>query len=224
MIQQGDDDHTDYAEAAGFDFDAWGEICPSCTWRASQPAPQWHIAELLSRQQLDLIPQQDAFKSPCDAKPYAPRSRAALQPLSSAAACSPSLAPLSLAIEGAKRAYDVDTVCRVLAITFAALEPPGRHQFVGTCKRAGITHVLALRDTERLWYRVGWSALMEALEEEIQLHQPEQVVLVGASLGGYAAIRAALELQERRDAREKHAPQREAVEAVAEVEAEVEAE
>lgn len=96
-----------------------------------------------------------------------------------------------------------------------ALDRAG-HEFVGTCKRLG-AHALFIRDPLQKWYLRGGGAsakgdlgggglsgvveatdafdeLLCILEAEIAAVQPRRIVTVGASMGGYAAIRAGLSL------------------------------
>ncbi len=84
------------------------------------------------------------------------------------------------------------------------------HEFVKSCRRAGVTHALFVRDCLRAWYtrgvRVGSSpddahctsgsfeGLVSALRCEIADLRPARVVTIGSSMGGYAAVRAALAL------------------------------
>ena len=78
--------------------------------------------------------------------------------------------------------------------------PP--HEFVNACRRAGATHALFCRDTFQAWYcrgtpdarTGGFAAVVAALRSEIDALRPARVVTIGASMGGYAAVRAALAL------------------------------
>lgn len=117
------------------------------------------------------------------------------------------------------RAYVGDGPCETLVITFGGLtqgfpgQPtPGEAQFefVGALRRIGITHSLFVRDPLQSWYMRSWSswsstpreesdpfeALISLLRHELAVlkHKPSRLVTIGASMGGYAAVRAALEL------------------------------
>ena len=78
--------------------------------------------------------------------------------------------------------------------------PP--HEFVHACERAGATHAIFCRDLYQAWYlrgtpqnpRGGWNAVLEALEAEMEALKPGRLITLGASMGGYAAIRAGLAL------------------------------
>ena len=78
--------------------------------------------------------------------------------------------------------------------------PP--HEFVRACERAGATHSMFVRDMRQAWYltgtperpRGGFDAVVAALRHEIEAVAPARVVTLGASMGGYAAIRAGLAL------------------------------
>ena len=67
---------------------------------------------------------------------------------------------------------------------------------------AGATHALFCRDTFQAWYcrgtpdarTGGFAAVVAALRSEIDALRPARVVTIGASMGGYAAVRAALAL------------------------------
>ena len=78
--------------------------------------------------------------------------------------------------------------------------PP--HEFVRACHGAGVTHSIFVRDLRQAWYltgtpeqpRGGFDAVVAALRLEIEAVAPARVVTLGASMGGYAAIRAGLAL------------------------------
>ena len=78
--------------------------------------------------------------------------------------------------------------------------PP--HEFVRTCERAGATHAIFCRDLQQAWYlrgvpnkpQGGFDAVVDELRAEIAHLRPRRVVTVGASMGGYAAIRSAVAL------------------------------
>ena len=78
--------------------------------------------------------------------------------------------------------------------------PP--HEFVKACQRAGATHAIFCRDLQQAWYlrgtpdkpKGGFDAVIAALRAETAELQPKRIVTIGASMGGYAAIRAGLAL------------------------------
>ena len=105
--------------------------------------------------------------------------------------------------------------CAALVIGFASLGvldghgvPQIKFEFVGTCKRAGATHGLFVKDMHQSWYMLGvntgtcmadgatqsFDSLVELLRREVEALQPARLVTLGASMGGYAAIRAGLAL------------------------------
>ena len=74
------------------------------------------------------------------------------------------------------------------------------HEFVASCRRAGISHTLFCRDPHQCWYlrglgehrANGFDDTIATLRAEVDALRPTRVVTIGASMGGYAAIRAAL--------------------------------
>ena len=98
--------------------------------------------------------------------------------------------------------------CKALIICFASLAvhdaagiPQVNFEFVGSCKRAGATHGIFVKDLHQAWYLRGtgdtlqsFDALMRTLRREIHHLRPARVVTLGASMGGYAAIRAGVAL------------------------------
>ena len=76
------------------------------------------------------------------------------------------------------------------------------HEFVAACTLAGATHTIFCRDLQQAWYlrgtpeqpRGGFAAVVAALREEVAVLRPARIVTLGASMGGYAAIRVALAL------------------------------
>lgn len=97
--------------------------------------------------------------------------------------------------------------------------PP--YEFVRSCQRAGARHALFVRDPTRSWYLRGvsgddggasdvggvagarlraaggsWSfgGMVSALRAEVRRLRPRRVVTIGSSMGGYAAVRAGIEL------------------------------
>ena len=81
------------------------------------------------------------------------------------------------------------------------------HEFVGACRRAGAC-TLFVRDRLQSWYLRDtrphsaaaihapyydpFSSLLDLLHAEIEIVRPKKVVCIGASMGGYAALRAGL--------------------------------
>ena len=76
------------------------------------------------------------------------------------------------------------------------------HEFVAACRRAGVSHTLFCRDMQQAWYlrgtddepRGGFAAVIAALRKELDALRPARLVTLGASMGGYAAIRAGISL------------------------------
>ena len=108
-----------------------------------------------------------------------------------------------------------------LMIAFAGADAVGRrdqsipdgvpsHEFVSSCRRAGVRYAVFVRDALRSWYLRGlgedylrqdddelgynFAGMVRQLQVEIEALRPSRVVTIGSSMGGYAAIRAALEL------------------------------
>ena len=87
------------------------------------------------------------------------------------------------------------------------------HEFVRACRRAGVRRALFVRDVLRAWYLRGvggdggdsFAGVMAMLQDEIAALRPSRVVTIGSSMGGYAAVRAAIAL--RADAAVAFAPQ-----------------
>ena len=122
-----------------------------------------------------------------------------------------------------RRAY-ADCPCETLVITFGGLTVAGhprirtpgvaQHELVGSCTRLGVKHALFVRDLLQSWYlrrpppsAAGaiaedredpcmdcYDPLIALLRVEIAALQPKHIVTVGASMGGYAAIRAGVML------------------------------
>ena len=107
------------------------------------------------------------------------------------------------------RHYDSAVECVTLLVSFGGLaagmggHPAGvaRHEFVGTARRVGASHALFLKDPEQAWYLRGGTDTADAyagvtalVAQEVQALRPRRLVLVGASMGGYAAIRVGLAL------------------------------
>ena len=80
------------------------------------------------------------------------------------------------------------------------LKPEG---FMKLCKKSGVRWALFASDPTHCWYHRGLAAgdgdgfnsLISLLQAEIDLVQPREIVMIGASMGGYAAIRAGLALK-----------------------------
>ena len=78
-----------------------------------------------------------------------------------------------------------------------------RHEFVGACAKAEASHSLFVKDAHNSWYLHGlgesqeasFDAVVRAVADEIAGLKPKRVVLLGASMGGYAAVRAGLALR-----------------------------
>ena len=109
------------------------------------------------------------------------------------------------------RAY-ADEPCETLVITFGGLTQgfpgqltPGQAQFefVGALRRIGCMHALFARDPMQSWYmrqhaleiQDPFASLIQLLQHEIATQRPSRVVVIGASMGGYAAIRAGISLR-----------------------------
>ena len=73
--------------------------------------------------------------------------------------------------------------------------------FMKLCKKCGIRWAIFARDVTHTWYHRGtepggnFDAVLTALQAEIELVQPREVIMLGQSMGGYAAIRAGLYLK-----------------------------
>jgi len=89
------------------------------------------------------------------------------------------------------------------------------HEFVASCRRAGIGRAVFVRDALRAWYlrgigevdaadtaggdcAIGVSASFDGVVQRLALEvaalRPSRVVTIGSSMGGYAAVRAGLAL------------------------------
>lgn len=78
----------------------------------------------------------------------------------------------------------------------------GFAEFELAFRRAGIRTALFVRDPLRAWYLRGigtaghtFESVVARLAEEIAISRPARVVTVGASMGGYAAVRAGIALR-----------------------------
>lgn len=110
------------------------------------------------------------------------------------------------------RAYD-ESPCQTLVITFGGLTQgfPGQptpgcaqYEFVGALRRIGVAHALFVRDPMQSWYlrrlrgdneaADPFASVVALLRRELAFLRPARVVTIGASMGGYAAIRAAVML------------------------------
>ena len=75
--------------------------------------------------------------------------------------------------------------------------------FLKMCKKCGIRWTIFARDVTHSWYHrglspdhsEGFTSVLKALAAEIELVQPREVVMLGSSMGGYAAIRAGIMLR-----------------------------
>ena len=92
--------------------------------------------------------------------------------------------------------------CRTLVVAFGSLG--GQHDFQAACRRTGVEHALFIRDVKQAWFLLGvddigersFAATLSAVAAEMSALQPRRLVLLGTSMGGYAAVRTALELQQ----------------------------
>ena len=122
------------------------------------------------------------------------------------------------------RSWSVPRAGETLLVAFAGADsalgggPEGglaSHQFVRACEVAGVSHALSIRDALRSWYLrglggcpfgdgcetegsegddTGFAGVVTLLRREAAAVRPSRIVTIGSSMGGYAAIRAALEL------------------------------
>lgn len=98
-----------------------------------------------------------------------------------------------------------------LLVAFGGLEKrlgggPGGfapYEFVKTCEAVGARWTLFVRDNQQAWYLRGleghasassFDGVLEAIRAEISAVRPKRIVTIGASMGGYAAVRAAVAL------------------------------
>ena len=172
---EADDDASAYLEAAGFDFE------PPPDYEAPEPS----TAAL--RELLDIVHE---------------RQKSAVAAPTGAAQSSTEFADDALL-----RVY-ADAPCTTLLVAFAALgggdAGVSRHEFVGACKRAGAQHALFVKDARTLWYHFGLSGsgsfddVVAAIAAEIARLRPTRIITIGASMGGYAAIRAGIALRAER--------------------------
>ena len=101
-----------------------------------------------------------------------------------------------------------DSACDTLTIAFAGYGGGGvaRHEFVGACSKAEASHALFVKDAHNSWYLHGlgesqeasetsFDAVVQAVADDVAGLKPKRVVLLGASMGGYAAVRAGLALR-----------------------------
>ena len=169
-----DDDASAYLEAAGFDFE------PPPDYEAPEPstAALHELLEIVDERQ------KSAVAAPTGAAQSSPEFDDALL-----------------------RVY-ADAPCTTLLVAFAALgggdAGVSRHEFVGACKRAGAQHALFVKDARTLWYLFGLSGsgsfddVVAAVAAEIARLRPTRIITIGASMGGYAAIRAGVALRAER--------------------------
>ena len=103
-----------------------------------------------------------------------------------------------------------ETSCETLFVSFCSLTESGHRQqeFCGTAKRAGVSHALFLCDPLQAWFLradTAFASVLSLILCEIERLKPSRVVCVGASMGGYAAIRCGVALA-RRHSTEASAP------------------
>ena len=94
----------------------------------------------------------------------------------------------------------------VLLVAFAGLMGGGggvpHHEFVGACTRTGVSHALFLKDPLKSWYLFGldtddcasFDSVVQVIAAEVRALQPRRLVIVGVSMGAYAAVRAGVAL------------------------------
>ena len=103
-----------------------------------------------------------------------------------------------------------DAPCKTLLVSFCSLtgdqeptkDPSRQHfEFVGTAKRASVTHALFLTDPLKAWFlRLGgeckepFDSVMAIITREVQQLRPSRLLCIGASMGGYAAARCGIAL------------------------------
>ena len=73
------------------------------------------------------------------------------------------------------------------------------------CKKANLKYAVFVRDPTHCWFHRGLKAgvdpnsgfetVIDTLAAEVDLLKPRELVMMGASMGGYAAIRAGLQLK-----------------------------
>jgi pimeloyl-ACP methyl ester carboxylesterase len=99
------------------------------------------------------------------------------------------------------RAYSNDKPCSTLVVAFGSLG--GQHDFQSACRGAAIDHALFLRDARQAWFLLGiggdpdrrFEATLSAVATEVNALRPRRLVLLGTSMGAFAAVRTASELQ-----------------------------
>ena len=110
-------------------------------------------------------------------------------------------------VDSVLRVYDDTRSAACLLVAFSSLGGGAggvsHHEFVKSSQRAGATHALFFRDLKSAWFLLGlgddgsFEDVVAILDKEVESLQPKGIVLVGASMGGYAAIRAGLALSHR---------------------------
>jgi pimeloyl-ACP methyl ester carboxylesterase len=101
--------------------------------------------------------------------------------------------------EHTMRVHD-ESPCSTLLVSFCSLAESGdrQHEFVGTARRAGVSHALFVADPLQAWFLRGhdcsdpFASTLGIVRREIARLQPSKVVCIGASMGGYAACRCGL--------------------------------
>ncbi|KAL3933473.1 MAG: hypothetical protein SGPRY_000264 [Prymnesium sp.] len=169
-----DDDPSLYAEAAGF------AGTPPSSEEESTP----HLDGAL------LLTSLSALRLPPPPRPHS----------------NPSLSlPSLITQEDVLRLYDEGAQrCHTLLISFAG-SGTHAHEFVGAASRAGVTHALFVRDREEMWYLRAptedgdlasserwYDAVIGLVTGELERLCPHRVITIGASMGGYAAIRVGI--------------------------------
>ena len=178
-----DEDAANFAEEAGFDFTV-----------ADYEPPTEISAEVL-RTQINQIVATFGSET-CEVTATSAAAAAAADSTDGNGTC------------GCLRKYDAAAAtCDTLVVAFAALGgfggggAGGDFEFVGVCERARVAHALFLKDVRRAWYLLGIERVASDFDEVVAVIvqdavrlQPSHVVMLGASMGGYAAIRAGLAL------------------------------
>ena len=105
-----------------------------------------------------------------------------------------------------RREYADGEACSSLVVAFSSLGGGAggvaHHEFVRSCAQAGISHSFYVTDAKQSWMLLGltdggggFADVVAAVAAEAHALRPSRLTLVGASMGGYAALRAALALR-----------------------------